>query len=265
MDERWQNNVDGEESNTYVYPAMCIDAARRQLAYRRPGFAPPAELFAAPAATAPKGKADAAKGEKGEKGGDRKAEKKADGKEGAAAAAAPPAVASAAAGGSKEAGKEGKKEKKEKKEKPPPPVEELKVSILDIRVGTIVECAHHPNADALYVEKIDVGEVAPRQVVSGLVKFVPLDRMQGARVLVLCNLKPAKMRDVESSGMVRHTAPPSSPTGAGSQSLLGLRIALHRPAYDMGRVDTAWLLEDRAVVVRCVGSCSRLSTSLLCF
>lgn len=100
-------------------------------------------------------------------------------------------------------------------------MEELKVSILDIRVGTIVECAQHPNADALYVEKIDVGEAAPRQVVSGLVKFVPLDRMQGARVLVLCNLKPAKMRDVESSGMVRHTTPPSSPTGPVHKAVCG--------------------------------------------
>ena len=48
--------------------------------------------------------------------------------------------------------------------------------------------------------------------VSGLVKFVPVERMQGARVLVLCNLKPAKMRDVESFGMVRCT-PHSFPCG----------------------------------------------------
>ncbi len=40
------------------------------------------------------------------------------------------------------------------------------------------------------------------QIVSGLVKFVPLDQMQQRKVVVLCNLKPAKMRDVLSSGMV---------------------------------------------------------------
>jgi len=40
------------------------------------------------------------------------------------------------------------------------------------------------------------------QVVSGLVKFVPEDKMQGRRVVVVCNLKPAKMRDVMSYGMV---------------------------------------------------------------
>ena len=40
------------------------------------------------------------------------------------------------------------------------------------------------------------------QIVSGLVKFVPLDKMEDRRVVVLCNLKPAKMRGILSSGMV---------------------------------------------------------------
>ena len=41
------------------------------------------------------------------------------------------------------------------------------------------------------------------QVVSGLVKFVPVEQMQNRRVVVVTNLKPAKMRDVMSYGMVR--------------------------------------------------------------
>lgn len=40
------------------------------------------------------------------------------------------------------------------------------------------------------------------QVISGLVKFVPQEKMQGRRVVVVCNLKPAKMRDIMSYGMV---------------------------------------------------------------
>jgi tRNA-binding EMAP/Myf-like protein len=36
----------------------------------------------------------------------------------------------------------------------------------------------HPDADSLYVEEIDVGEDAPRVVVSGLVKFIPMEQMQ---------------------------------------------------------------------------------------
>lgn len=40
------------------------------------------------------------------------------------------------------------------------------------------------------------------QIVSGLVKFVAEQDMQGRRVVVVTNLKPAKMRDVMSYGMV---------------------------------------------------------------
>lgn len=77
---------------------------------------------------------------------------------------------------------------------------------LDIRIGKIVEVAMHPDADTLYVEKIDLGEAEPRTVVSGLAKFVPLEEMKDRNVAVLCNLKPAKMRGVESKGMVLCTS-----------------------------------------------------------
>ena len=38
-------------------------------------------------------------------------------------------------------------------------------------------------------------------MVSGLRNFVPIEQMQGRRVVVCTNLKPAKMRDVMSYGM----------------------------------------------------------------
>ena len=52
----------------------------------------------------------------------------------------------------------------------------------------------HPDADGLYLEEIDCGEAEPRQVISGLVRHIPLDQMQQRPCVVLCNLKPAKMR-----------------------------------------------------------------------
>ncbi|KAG6546532.1 hypothetical protein Mapa_012081 [Marchantia paleacea] len=73
---------------------------------------------------------------------------------------------------------------------------------LDIRVGLITKVQKHPDADSLYVEEIDVGEAAPRTVVSGLVKFIPIQQMQNRRVCVLCNLKPASMRGIKSQAMV---------------------------------------------------------------
>lgn len=94
------------------------------------------------------------------------------------------------------------------------------VSRLDLRVGHIVSAVKHPDADSLYVEQVDVGEGKPRTVVSGLVKFVPLDKMQNRMAVLLCNLKPAKMRGVTSEAMVMCASTPekveilSPPPGA---------------------------------------------------
>ncbi|XXG60766.1 hypothetical protein AAC387_Pa04g2595 [Persea americana] len=79
---------------------------------------------------------------------------------------------------------------------------EISVSRLDIRVGLIKKVQKHPDADSLYVEEIDVGEESPRTVVSGLVKYIPLEEMQNRRVCVLCNLKPVTMRGIKSQAMV---------------------------------------------------------------
>ncbi|KAG7461773.1 hypothetical protein MATL_G00194650 [Megalops atlanticus] len=81
-------------------------------------------------------------------------------------------------------------------------------SRLDLRVGRIMEARKHPDADSLYVEEVDVGEAAPRTVVSGLVKHVPLEQLQNRMVVLLCNLKPAKMRGVVSQAMVMCTNSP---------------------------------------------------------
>lgn len=100
------------------------------------------------------------------------------------------------------------KEKKVKKEKPAAEVKTeapeapIDVGRLDFRVGKIIDVSKHPDADSLYVEKIDCGEAAPRTVVSGLVKFIPIEEMQNRMVVVMCNLKPAKMRGVLSEAMV---------------------------------------------------------------
>ncbi|KAM8713535.1 hypothetical protein ACLKA7_013799 [Drosophila subpalustris] len=95
------------------------------------------------------------------------------------------------------------KEKKSVAEKPNTVAEApVDVGRLDMRVGRIIEVGRHPDADSLYLEKIDCGEPAPRTVVSGLVKFVPIEEMQNRLVVVLCNLKPAKMRGVLSEAMV---------------------------------------------------------------
>ncbi|KAI5654099.1 hypothetical protein M9H77_31286 [Catharanthus roseus] len=91
----------------------------------------------------------------------------------------------------------------EGKSKASAPLEaDISVSRLDIRIGLITKVQKHPNAESLYVEEIDVGEAQPRTVVSGLVKYIPLEEMQNRKVCVLCNLKPAAMRGIKSHAMV---------------------------------------------------------------
>jgi len=97
----------------------------------------------------------------------------------------------------------GKQPKGGSSSKPKPkPAEKADITRLDIRVGVIRSVTKHPKAQNLYVEQIDLGEEAPRQVVSGLVKFIPESDMMGARVICLCNLKPAKLVEVMSHAMV---------------------------------------------------------------
>ncbi|KAG7483105.1 aminoacyl tRNA synthase complex-interacting multifunctional protein 1 [Solea senegalensis] len=100
-------------------------------------------------------------------------------------------------------------EKAEKKAAAPTQEDaKVDVSRLDLRIGRIITADKHPDADSLYVEQVDVGEALPRTVVSGLVKHIPLDQMQNRMAVLLCNLKPAKMRGVVSQAMVMCASSP---------------------------------------------------------
>ena len=76
------------------------------------------------------------------------------------------------------------------------------VTRLDLRVGKVVSCEEHPNADALYVVKVEVGEPSVRTVVAGLAKFLPPADLLGRLVAVVCNIKPCVMRGVASTGLL---------------------------------------------------------------
>lgn len=68
---------------------------------------------------------------------------------------------------------------------------------VDIDVVWDYQIARHPDADSLYVEKVDLGageEEGPRTIVSGLVNFCEESDLLGREVVVLCNLKPVNMK-----------------------------------------------------------------------
>ncbi|THV05314.1 nucleic acid-binding protein [Dendrothele bispora CBS 962.96] len=99
--------------------------------------------------------------------------------------------------GKKDAGKKGGNKPAPEDEGEPVP------SMIDLRVGHIIDVQKHPDADSLYIEQIDLGEeTGPRTVVSGLVHYIPIEQMRDKYLVAVCNLKPANMRGVKSFAMV---------------------------------------------------------------
>lgn len=72
---------------------------------------------------------------------------------------------------------------------------------LDLRVAEIVAVEEHPNADKLQVIKVNIGD-HERTLVAGLKEYYAPEELVGKRVIVVANLEPAKLRGIESQGMI---------------------------------------------------------------
>ena len=72
---------------------------------------------------------------------------------------------------------------------------------IEFVVAQIKEAVEHPNADRLYVLKVDTGKDV-RQVVAGIRSRYTKEELVGRRVVVVGNLQPAVIRGQESNGMV---------------------------------------------------------------
>ncbi len=88
-----------------------------------------------------------------------------------------------------------------------PPAPPAVISIEDfqriaLRVGVVTVAQDHPNADKLLILTVDIGDGSPRQVVAGIKGSYQASDLIGKHVVVVANLKPAKLRGVESQGMV---------------------------------------------------------------
>lgn len=99
--------------------------------------------------------------------------------------------------------------KYEKKEEVKPEVKEEKIAEITIddfakvslKVGEIVASKRHENADKLLVSQVKIGNEV-RQIVSGIAKYYDPETLVGKKVVVVTNLKPVKIRGVESFGML---------------------------------------------------------------
>ena len=73
---------------------------------------------------------------------------------------------------------------------------------MDLRVATIVKAEIIPRAKKLLKLDVDMGEPQLRTVVAGIAKAYSPEDLLNKQVVIVANLKPAKLMGVRSQGMV---------------------------------------------------------------
>ena len=72
---------------------------------------------------------------------------------------------------------------------------------LDLRIATVLEVKPHPNADKLYILTIDLN-TETRTIVAGIKNYYKEEELIGKQIVIVSNLEPAKLRGIESNGML---------------------------------------------------------------
>ena len=72
---------------------------------------------------------------------------------------------------------------------------------VEMVVGQVTECSKHPNADKILVLNVDFG-YEQRQILSGVAAYYKPEELLGRNVIAVMNLKPRKIRGLESNGML---------------------------------------------------------------
>ena len=86
------------------------------------------------------------------------------------------------------------------------PVTSAKISIddfrkIELKVATIKSAEAHPNADKLMVLQINLGG-EERQICAGIRNSYTAEELVGKQIIVVANLETAKLRGMESQGML---------------------------------------------------------------
>ena len=77
----------------------------------------------------------------------------------------------------------------------------------ELRVAKVLEAEAVPKSKKLIRMQIDVGEGAARQIVAGIAEAYKPEELVGRSIVVVANLKPAKLMGLESNGMVLAASP----------------------------------------------------------
>lgn len=72
---------------------------------------------------------------------------------------------------------------------------------VELKIATIKSAEAHPNADKLLVLQIDLG-TEQRQILAGIRNHYTPEELVGRQIVVVANLEPAKLRGLESQGML---------------------------------------------------------------
>ena len=72
---------------------------------------------------------------------------------------------------------------------------------MDLRIAEILEVNEHPDADKLYVLKINAGD-GEKQIVAGIRAAYSPEQLVGRKIVIIDNLEPAVIRGEGSQGML---------------------------------------------------------------
>ncbi|XP_068072848.2 uncharacterized protein isoform X1 [Danio rerio] len=140
--------------------------------------------------------------------------------------------------------------------------QKLDVSRLDLRVARILDVRKHPDSESLYVQEVELGEHAPRTVVSGLTNHVPPEQLLGSLVVLLCNVRSVKVRGVQSQARLlcavnqERMEPLTPPTGAQPGDRVTFQLYPGEPEKELNPKQRLWerLLPDLRIDARGVAT-----------
>ncbi|WP_448374788.1 methionine--tRNA ligase [Fervidobacterium sp.] len=73
---------------------------------------------------------------------------------------------------------------------------------VDLRVAKVIEAERVEKSEKLVKLQLDLGELGRRQIVAGIAKYYAPEELVGRLIIVVANLKPAKLMGIESRGML---------------------------------------------------------------
>jgi methionyl-tRNA synthetase len=96
------------------------------------------------------------------------------------------------------------------------PAVDTRISIDDfmkteLRVAKVLEAEPVPKSKKLIKLQVDVGEAQPRQILAGIAEAYQPEQLVGRMIVIVANLKPAKLMGLESNGMVLAASPEGGP------------------------------------------------------